>query len=120
LRAPKSHLTLVGTAREVAGILGLACIACTALSREDREFFRKFEAIPVGMTEADVLQRLGEPQDQGTRFYLGQPDGFEKQYREAEESASVRYVFWRRDIDVVCAIGLDAQNRVAYKACGGT
>jgi hypothetical protein len=113
-------VTVVGAARQVAGILALACIACTALSPEDREFFRKFEAIPVGMAEADVLQRLGQPQDQGTKFYLGQAEGFEKQYREAAESPSVRYVFWRKDIDVVCAVGLDAQNRVAYKACGGT
>jgi hypothetical protein len=90
------------------------------MSREDRAFWKKFHAVPIGTTEADLLQRLGPPHDAGRTFYLGQPEGFEEQYREAAESNSVRFVFWHIDIDVVCAIGLDEQDRVAYKACGGT
>ena len=90
------------------------------MSREDQKFWDTFHAIPIGLTEAEVLQLLGPPHDAGKKFYLGQPAGFEKQYREAAESKSVRYVFWRIDIDVICAVGLDEQDRVAYKACGGT
>jgi hypothetical protein len=90
------------------------------MSREDREFWNKFHAIPIGTTEAELLQRLGAPHDADNKFYLGQPAGYEQQYREAAESKSVRFVFWHIDIDVVCAVGLDDNNRVAYKACGGT
>jgi hypothetical protein len=90
------------------------------MSIEDWRFYSKFDAIAIGMTEAELVKRLGPPQDAGNKFYLGQPAGFEKQYREAAESGSTRFVFWHREIDVVCAIGLDAKDRVAYKACGGT
>jgi hypothetical protein len=93
---------------------------CSAVTREGREFQRKLATVSVGMAETDVVRRLGPPHDRGTRFYLGQPDGFEKEYREAAESASVRFLFWNTDIDVVCAVGFDVQDQVAYKACGGT
>jgi hypothetical protein len=107
-----------GVAPVVALVAVVASMGC--MSREDRAFWKNFHAIPIGLTEAEVIQRLGRPNDAGTKFYLGQPDGYEKQYREAAQSMSVRFVFWHIDIDVVCAIGLDEHDRVAYKACGGT
>ena len=110
-------LQLTWIARLVV-LLAVACVGCTSL--EDQRFYSTFDAIPIGMTEAELLTRLGPPQDAGTKFYLGQPAGFEKQYQEAAESSSIRFVFWHREVDVICAVGLDAQDRVAYKACGGT
>ena len=103
---------------QVAALVVVTWLGC--MGREDRKFWNTFHAIPFGLTEAELVQRLGTPHDAGRKFYLGQPDGFEKQYREAAESKSVRFVFWHIDIDVVCAVGLDEQDRVAYKACGGT
>jgi len=102
----------------VVTLLSVASSACR--SPEDRQFYSALDGIPVGTTEAELLRRLGPPHDTGKVFYLGQPEGFEKQYREAAASTSVRYAFWRRGIDVVCAVGLDSKDRVAYKACGGT
>jgi hypothetical protein len=45
-------------------------------------------------------------------------DGYEKEYREASASGSVRYRSWLIGIDTTCTIGINAQGRVAYKACG--
>ncbi len=89
---------------------------------EDRKFYTVVRDLPVGTTEEDVLRQLGPPTDRGREFYLGQADGFETEYRAAAESASVRWLFWRRGLahDVVCAVGFGADNRVAFRACGGT
>ncbi len=105
----------------VAGAIALLCAAHSGCSSsEDRKFYEAFEAIPIGTEEGELVKRLGPAEEAGDKFRLGQKEGFEKQYRAAAESASVRYVFWHREIDVVCAVGLDARSRVAYKACGGT
>jgi hypothetical protein len=106
---------------QLGGLLALlSLVAGGCTSSEDRQFYATFDAISVGTPEAEVVRRLGPPKRAGTKFYLSQPAGYEKQYREAAESAAVRYLFWHREIDVTCAVGLDAADRVAYKACGAT
>ncbi len=105
----------------VAGAIALLCVvqgSCT--SSEDRRFYEAFEAIPIGTEEGELIKLLGPADEAGKEFRLGQKQNFEEQYRAAAESASVRYKFWHRETDVVCAIGLDEQARLAYKACGGT
>jgi hypothetical protein len=87
---------------------------------EDRAFYRTVDALALGMAESAVIGQLGSPQATGAEFRLGQREGFEAEYKAAAESGSRRYLFWNRSVDVVCAVGLDAQNRVAYRACGGT
>ena len=89
--------------------------SCTEIALEEEVL-----TIVVGTTEAEVVKLLGPPADSGAQFRLAQRNGFESQYREAAESKSVRYLFWHSGIDFVCAVGLDAQNRVAYRACGGS
>jgi hypothetical protein len=105
----------------VPGAIALLFMALSACSSaEDRKFYEAFEAIRIGTEEAELVKLLGPAEETGGDFRLGQRQGFEKEYRAAAESASVRYAFWHRGTDVVCAIGLDARARVAYKACGGT
>lgn len=105
----------------VAGVIALLLVAqASCTNSEDRKFYEAFEAIPVGTEEGALVKLLGPAEEVGKEFRLGQKQGFEEQYRAAAESASVRYAFWHREADVVCAIGLDARARVAYKACGGT
>ena len=87
---------------------------------EEWRLVRVTNSLEIGLAESEVVKRLGPPTDSGTKFYLGQERGFEAQYREAAASTSTRYLFWHGGVDVVCAVGLDPQSRVAYKACGGT
>ena len=89
-------------------------------SAVDRAFYRAFDSIQVGTPASEAVSRLGPPDEAGKEFRLGQPDGFETEYGAADASSSQRYLFWNRGVDVVCAVGLDSSDRVAYKACGGT
>ena len=101
----------------------LLCAATGACEvSEAWQLVRATESLEIGAAESDVLKRLGPPSDSGTRFYLGQEQGFEAQYREAAASTSTRYLFWHGGVakDVVCAVGLDQNSRVAFRACGGT
>ena len=107
------------TTRSVASVIALA-LAAGCRSTEDARFFEAFDAIPIGTPQEEVILRLGSPNDSGATFRLSQLAGFEEQYRQATASRSVRYLFWHRDIDVLCALGLDADGRTSYKACGGT
>ena len=87
-----------------------------------RQFYTTVDGLSLGATEKEVLLQLGPPDDRGGEFYLGQAEGFEAEYRAAAASGSVRWVFWRRGIadDVVCAVGFGSDDRVTFKACGGT
>ena len=101
----------------------LAClVACHGKWAEDRRFYAAVEGLAAGTPEQEVLRRLGPPADRGQKFYLGQADGFEAVYRAAADSGSVRWLFWRRGVadDAVCAVGFGKDDRVTFKACGGT
>ena len=103
-----------------------AILLCAALGAgevgEEWRLVQVINSLEIGAAESEVVKRLGPPTDSGTKFYLGQEQGFEAQYREAAASTSTRYLFWHGGVaqDVVCAVGLDRNNRVAYRACGGT
>jgi hypothetical protein len=94
--------------------------SATCILVEGEQFARTVEKLEIGTPEDQVLERLGQPSDSGTRFYLAQEESFEAEYRAAAESRSVRYLFWRKSVDIVCAVGFDRDKRVSYKACGGT
>ena len=108
----------VGKAARLMPALLLASAACAPL--EEVRLYRAVQSIEIGAPEADVLKRLGPPIGAGAEFHLAQEKGFEEHYRAAAASASVRYLFWGGGVDVVCAVGLDREHRVSYKACGGT
>jgi hypothetical protein len=101
-------------------VLLSAALLCGCASEEDRAFYAAMQALPTGATETEVHAKLGTPAGTGIVFRLGQREGFEDEYAKAASSGSVRYLFWDRGIDVVCTIGLDKHDRVAYKGCGGT
>ena len=106
--------------RYCAILLSVATGACEVT--EELRLARATNSLAIGTIEGDVVNRLGPPSDSGAKFYLGQAQGFEEQYRQAAASSSVRYLFWHGGVakDVVCAVGFDQNNRVAFRACGGT
>jgi len=76
--------------------------------------------VRVGDTRERVLELMGRPREESREFRLGQEGGFEKQYAEAAASGASVWLIYEAGIDVVYAIGLDANDRVVYKAVGGT
>jgi len=88
--------------------------------RVDPQFEMKFESITTGLTAQEVVQLLGEPDDSGVQFRLGQRNGFETEYAAAERSGSVHYLRWYKGIDIVFTVGFDPQDKVSFKASGGT
>jgi hypothetical protein len=116
MKAPRPAIT---SSRRLGLALAVALMA-GCWGAEDRAFYRAVGSLSLGTAERDVVGRLGPPSDTGTEFRLGQREGFEAEYKAAAESGSRRYLFWNRSIDVVCAVGLDAQDRVAYRGRGGT
>jgi hypothetical protein len=87
---------------------------------EEVHLYRRVQHLEIGTHEADVIERLGPPIGTGTEFRLAQQQGYEQHYRAAAASSSVRYLFWGAGVDLVCVVGLDREQRVSYKACGGT
>jgi hypothetical protein len=87
---------------------------------EGRKFDREFRRVEAGMARQEVVQRLGEPDDQGKSFRLSQEEGFEREYARARASHSKYYFFWEQNGDVTYAVGFDAQDKVTLKSVGGT
>jgi len=87
---------------------------------EDRVVRRGWRRIVPGMSEREVVDLLGSPDDRSEVFYLGQREGFEDAYSRAAESRSTYYLVWRREIDVVYAVGFDQEQSVSVKEVGGT
>lgn len=76
--------------------------------------------VRVGDTRERVLELMGRPREESGQFRLGQEVGFERQYTEAAASGASVWLIYEAGIDVVYAVGLDADDRVVYKAVGGT
>ena len=76
--------------------------------------------VRVGDTRQRVLELMGRPREESGEFRLGQETGHQKQYAEAAASGASVWLIYEAGIDVVFAIGLDADDRVVYKAVGGT
>ena len=91
-----------------------------ATSPSERAFARKFDTLRVGTPQGEVLALLGPPNERSDVFRLGQPHGHEKAYAAAANSGSSYYLLWRRELDLVYAVGFDHQHRVRYFAVGGT
>ena len=112
---PAIEMRLNALRRGLVAVLLASFSSCT-----ENAFEEEVLTLEVGTPEAAVVKLLGSPTDSGSQFRLAQRSGFESQYRDAAESKSVRYLFWQKGVDFVCAVGLDAENRVAYRACGGS
>ena len=91
-----------------------------ATTPADREFRAAFREVEVGMPEHRLIEILGEPDERSPTFFLAQETGFEDVHRRAAESNSVRYLVWRRGLDLVYTVGISASGEVAIAAVGGT
>lgn len=85
----------------------------------NREMGYHFRKIKPGMSEEHVVDIMGQPMDQGKRFYLGQLDGNEFKYRAAKRSGSAYFMEWRH-ADLVYSVGFDKDGKAVFKAKGGS
>ena len=70
-------------------------------------FRNKFKVIKPGDKKINVIQLLGQPDEESNEFHLGQYQGFEEEYKNAQEIDSEYYLFWYRGIDVTYAVGFN-------------
>ena len=94
--------------------------AITTLYFADYRIRKEFDSVQIGATKEMVIAKLGAPDKQDTTFHLGQYQGFEKEYAEAEESGSEYYLFWYGEIDVVYVMGFNGKDKIVIKSSGGT
>lgn len=86
----------------------------------DHELRKKFNSIHIGARKEEVISILGAPDKQGTAFHLGQYEGFQQEYVNAEKSGSKYYLFWYGKIDMVYVLGFNDKDQLIIKSCGGT
>ena len=70
-------------------------------------FRNKFKVIKPGDKKINVIQLLGQPDEESNEFHLGRYQGFEEEYKNAQEIDSEYYLFWYRGIDVTYAVGFN-------------
>jgi len=83
-------------------------------------FFFNYHRIEPGDSKHSVIEMLGQPDEQNTIFRLGQQKGYESEYEKSNASGSKYYLFWNKGIDVIYSVGFDGNDRVTFKAYGGT
>jgi len=120
-QAKKKKLILVVgvSAAIVIGFLWAIVFSLRVWSGE-YAFTKNFERVALGFDEAQVVALLGNPNEKGVQFRLGQRKGFEKAYQRASESNAKTYWFWYRGTDVVYTVGFDEQREVVVAEYGGT
>ena len=79
-----------------------------------------YEAVKLGDSLAQVNQRLGVPRKTGTTLLLPQTQGFENEFRKAEESNAKIYYLWINGGNWYYSIGFDSSDRVVIKAEGNS
>lgn len=89
-------------------------------SSENKDFQSRYQEIEIGMQESIVVSILGSPNERSSEFYLVQKEGFEEVYAQAEQSKAIQYLIWRRNTNMVYAVGLNKERNVAFFAAGGT
>jgi hypothetical protein len=118
------RILLVAAGGVAAVILLLACLAfvidLVITTPEDREFRSRFGGVAPGISEAEVVNLLGPPDERSREFFLAQRSGFEDAYRRAAESGSAYFLVWHREIDLVYSVGIDSDGNVTLAEVGGT
>ena len=105
----------------VIGLIGLTLMTDWLItSSENKDFQSRYQEIEIGMQESIVVSILGSPNERSSEFYLGQREGFEEVYERAAQSRATQYLIWRRNTDMVYAVGLNEEGNVAFFAAGGT
>jgi len=111
---------IIGSIIAAVCLTAVAVIGVRILGGYGITFYGRYESVKSGMSEEHVVDLLGRRSENSTEFHLGQYQGFEDEYEKAKRSKSQYYLFWNKGIDVVYAIGFDAQHKVTIKAVGGT
>jgi len=97
----------------------LLLVSCVG-TPEEQDFARRFESVTEGESEVHVLELLGSPDERDQTFQLSQREGFESIYEGAARSGSTYWLRWRRSIDLTYTVGFDTNQKVRFKAVGGT
>lgn len=102
--------------------VGLLFVVAFSFRILSGEFFftKNFEKVRLGFDESQVLALLGNPDEKGTEFRLGQYKDFEEAYERASKSRAKNYWFWFQDIDIVYTVGFDEHGKVVVAEYGGT
>jgi hypothetical protein len=90
------------------------------LTPHSRQFRGTFATVRAGMSEGEVIERLGAPDERTAEFRLGQRKGNEHEYANAARSGADHYLLWRRDGHMIYAVGFDRRGVVCYAGSGGT
>ncbi len=105
----------------VIGLISLTFLTDWLItSSENKDFRSRYQEIEIGMQESIVVSILGSPNERSAEFYLGQREGFEEVYERAAQSSAAQYLIWRKNTDMVYAVGLNKEGNVAFFAAGGT
>lgn len=119
LTKAKKLLIVSGSVVALVVLLSALSFSFRVLSGE-YAFTKTFEEVVPGLDEEKVLALLGNPDEKGTEFRLGQYKGFEEKYQRASASNAKYYWFWFRGLDIVYAVGFDEQHKVVVAESGGT
>ncbi len=79
-----------------------------------------YNSIKAGDTRERVTEFMCRPDAESDKFRLGQRDGYEEVYEQADRSTAVTWLIFHAGLDQTFTIGLDATNHVVFKARGGT
>jgi outer membrane protein assembly factor BamE (lipoprotein component of BamABCDE complex) len=103
----------------VAGWIGLRALAYRQFASMNQPFFGKVEAIQVGMTKAEVLQRLGPPNhlyragSAPEHYYVS---GYTHRRRPIEGEVMI----YLGGFDMIAYLYLDRNGRTEDKFVGGS
>ena len=113
-------LALLGFLAYVVVCIGGAVFFQWTQNHGVEEFAHDFGSVEPGMSRAEVIELLGQPDQETAEFRLGQREGFEHEYERADRSDSTRYLLWYKGMDLVFTIGFDDHGKVTMTACGNT
>lgn len=107
----------------VVGFLALRLISDAlggiGLDPGDKQKFRSFPEIKVGMSSEQVTALMAEEGKRSDTFYLGQQTGYEFEYEVGKRIGAAYFLAWNA-FDHVFIVAIDHEDRVIYKASGGT
>ena len=101
--------------------LSFAFLRTAALtSGEDVGVYRRFNEIRLNMPRQDIVKLMGSEGNRSDTFHLGQLQGFEIEYRTASRIGAAYFLSWHTGVDIVFTVAFDENDKVIYKARGGT
>jgi hypothetical protein len=90
------------------------------IDKLDKQKARSYSEIKVGMTNEQVTTMMGESGRKSDTFHLAQQAGYEFEHEVGKRIGAAYFLSWTAGIDEVFTVTFDHENRVIYKARGGT